>query len=153
MGQNDDGHESSSTTTVTRASNINPGYANFITQTDWTTVDSSGADRSSALWWWYAWYLSSRLEYQLRQNWKMTPRVRPIVPPHSQASWNCQQLGYRQCSSGSITLRGSSGYYWSSTTPSAFALTSGHYLLFNSSSSGFPYTKYGNGFSVRCIKD
>ena len=32
-GRNDDGHESSSTTTVTRASNINPGYANFITQT------------------------------------------------------------------------------------------------------------------------
>ena len=49
--------------------------------------------------------------------------------------------------------RGSSGYYWSNTTPSAFALTSGYYLLFNSSSSGFPYTKYGNGFSVRCIKD
>ena len=48
-GRNDDGHESSSTTTVTRASNINPGYANFITQTDWTTVDSSGEDRSSAL--------------------------------------------------------------------------------------------------------
>ena len=47
-GRNDDGHESSSTTTVTRASNINPGYANFITQTDWTTADSSGADRSSA---------------------------------------------------------------------------------------------------------
>ena len=61
--------------------------------------------------------------------------------------------GYRQYSSGSIALRGSSGYYWSSTTPSAFALTSGYYLLFNSSSSGFPYTKYGNGFSVRCIKD
>ena len=48
-GRNDDGHESSSSTTiVTRASNINPGHANFITQTDWTTADSSGADRSSA---------------------------------------------------------------------------------------------------------
>ena len=47
-GRNDDGHESSSTTTVTRASNINPGHTNFITQTDWTTADSSGADRSSA---------------------------------------------------------------------------------------------------------
>ena len=46
-GRNDDGHESSSTTTVNSASNTNPGYANFITQTDWTTADSSGADRSS----------------------------------------------------------------------------------------------------------
>ena len=46
--RNDDGHESSSTTTVTRASNINPGHTNFITQTDWTTADSSGEDRSSS---------------------------------------------------------------------------------------------------------
>jgi len=48
-GRNDDGHEFSLTTTVTRASNINPVHANSITQTDWTTVDSSGEDRSSAL--------------------------------------------------------------------------------------------------------
>jgi hypothetical protein len=58
--------------------------------------------------------------------------------------------GYLSNSDGSLNVRGSGGYYWSSTQYDA---TNGWYLDFYS---GFSYMSYNGkayGFAVRCLKD
>jgi uncharacterized protein (TIGR02145 family) len=58
--------------------------------------------------------------------------------------------GYLNHSDGSLTNRGSHGYYWSSTQSDA---TYGSFLYFNSGSCDMYNFSKAYGFSIRCIRD
>jgi len=58
--------------------------------------------------------------------------------------------GYLYYSGGSLSSRGSGGYYWSSTQ---YDDTNGWYLGFMSVFSGMLYNYKAYGFSARCVKD
>ncbi len=58
--------------------------------------------------------------------------------------------GYLYGSDGSLSSRGSYGYYWSSTQGDA---TNGWYLYFSSGGSYMYYTNKAYGFSARCVRD
>ena len=58
--------------------------------------------------------------------------------------------GYLGNSSGSLTNRGSSGYYWSSTQQS---VGYGWHLNFGNGFSGFSWNRKAYGFPARCIND
>jgi len=57
--------------------------------------------------------------------------------------------GYRYNTDGSLTNRGSYGYYWSS----AVSVTSARYLYFNSSMQFMVNGNSSTGFSVRCVAE
>jgi len=58
-------------------------------------------------------------------------------------------VGYRHRGSGSLSLAGSYGYYWSSSVGSILS----HYIGFGSNAAGMNSNSRASGFSVRCIKD
>ena len=58
--------------------------------------------------------------------------------------------GYLYYSDGSLSNRGSGGYYWSSTQSSS---TNGWYLFFNSGYSHMNTTTKAHGISLRCLRD
>ena len=57
--------------------------------------------------------------------------------------------GYRSFSTGSLSIVGTFGYYWSSTVSGLYS----RYLTFISSTSGIGSNVRAGGHSVRCIKD
>ena len=57
--------------------------------------------------------------------------------------------GYRGSYDGSLSIRGLTGRYWSSTVNG----TNAWYLYFNSSSANTYTTNRSNGFSVRCVSE
>jgi hypothetical protein len=58
--------------------------------------------------------------------------------------------GYLSGSNGSLNIRGSYGYYWSSTQTSSF---NGSFLVFNSSNCDLDNDDKAGGFSARCLRD
>jgi len=156
-GRDDDGHESSASTSTTLASNITPGVSSpFVLNTfsphDWTTVDSNGALREDA-------WADSGANDICPSGYSVPTEAEFTAETNSATAFSSflklPVSGYRNRDTGLLTNVGINGAYWSrSSSPSGIYGSYARNLDFNASSGAAFNNNYrANGFSVRCIKD
>ncbi|HFK5504481.1 TPA: FISUMP domain-containing protein [Elizabethkingia anophelis] len=122
------------------ASKINnpcpPGYR-VPTKAQWQAVidNNKNVERVTTDGW-----VSSITNYSSALYFRNPSNIRTLMLPAA---------GYRSRTDGTLTNRGSSGFYWSSSG----ATSNASYLNFSSSSVNVNYSSRTNGFSVRCVAE
>ena len=163
-GRSMDGHEcitwTSSTagtpvngTTSTLSSTDNPGHSNFITNGSSSPYDWLSPQNNNL------WQGVSGINNPCPSGYRLPTEAEWEAEKGSWSSQNAAGAfasplklpvaGYRSSSTGSLSIVGSNGIYWSSTVDGAYS----RYLRFTSSNAYMSSVSRAYGFSVRCIKD
>ncbi|SMN10610.1 hypothetical protein SPBRAN_703 [uncultured Candidatus Thioglobus sp.] len=153
-GRPTDGHQTravSIPTTTTLSESITPTDDSFITGTDWTSTDSTGAERTAFL---------SRIDgsgicptgfrVPTQVEWQAeigADGINAITSAFD--SLKLTVAGGRNGSTAALGNVGSGGIYWSSTASDDSAIL----LRVQSSAVSFDFAARAFGLSVRCIKD
>jgi uncharacterized protein (TIGR02145 family) len=152
-GRRADGHQCRTSPTTTTLSSVDqPAHGNFIlapnAPNDWRSPQNAnlwqgvnGVNNPCPS----GYRVPTETEINAeRLSWSQYNSVGAFASP---LKWTL--AGYRTTNSGTLTIVGSSGYYWSSTVSGTYSRGLG----FNSSLANMNDDNRAYGFSVRCLKD